>query len=40
VNEDCWGKAWMIAIAPDDPAAAEGLLDAAAYSAHLEEAAH
>src|SRR6187455_2961099 len=24
VNEDCWGKAWMIAITPDDPAAAAG----------------
>ena len=40
VNEDCWGKAWMIAITPDDPAAAAGLLDAAAYGAHLEESAH
>jgi glycine cleavage system H protein len=40
VNEDCWGKAWMIAITPDDPGAAAGLLDAAAYSAHLEESAH
>ena len=40
VNEDCWGKAWMIAIAPDDAGAAAELLDAAAYSAHLEESAH
>jgi glycine cleavage system H protein len=40
VNEDCWGKAWMIAIAPDDANAAAGLLDAAAYSAHLEASAH
>ena len=40
VNEDCWGKAWMVAIVPDDAAAAAGLLDAAAYSAHLEQAAH
>jgi glycine cleavage system H protein len=40
VNEDCWGKAWMIAIAPDDAAAAGSLLDAAAYSKHLEESAH
>jgi hypothetical protein len=30
----------MIAITPDDPAAASGLLDAAGYSAHLEESAH
>jgi glycine cleavage system H protein len=40
VNEDCWGKAWMIAITPDDAGAAAELLDAAAYSAHLEESAH
>jgi hypothetical protein len=30
----------MIAIAPDDANAAAGLLDAAAYTAHLEESAH
>lgn len=40
VNEDCWGKAWMIAIAPDDASAAAGLLDPAAYTAHLEASAH
>ena len=40
VNEDCWGKAWMIAIEPDDAAAAGALLDAPAYSAFLEESAH
>ena len=40
VNEDCWGKAWMIAIAPDDAAAAGSLLDAAGYLAHLQESAH
>lgn len=40
VNEDCWGKGWMIAIAPDDAGAAAGLLDAAQYAKHLEESAH
>lgn len=40
VNEDCWGKAWMIAITPDDAGAAATLLDPAAYAAHLEESAH
>ncbi len=40
VNEDCWGKAWMIAITPDDAGAAAGLLEPAAYAAHLEESAH
>lgn len=40
VNEDCWGKAWMIAIEPDDAAAVGALLDAPAYSTFLEESAH
>lgn len=40
VNEDCWGKAWMIAITPDDAGSAAGLMDPAAYSAHLEASAH
>ncbi len=35
VNEDCYGKAWMIEIAPSD-ASAEGLLDVAAYKAHVD----
>ncbi len=41
VNDDCWGKGWMIAIeaaAPVDQAS--GLLDKAAYQRHLEESAH
>lgn len=40
VNEDCYGKAWMIAIVPDDAKAAEALLDAAAYTEHVRAAAH
>jgi glycine cleavage system H protein len=40
VNEDCYGKAWMVAIAPSDPKAVEGLMDAAKYSEHLKQAAH
>ena len=40
VNEDCYGKAWMIAIAPSDPAAVEGLMDAKAYGEYLKTAAH
>jgi glycine cleavage system H protein len=40
VNEDCFGKAWMIAIAPSDPAAAEALMDAKAYGEFLKTAAH
>jgi glycine cleavage system H protein len=34
VNEDCYGKAWMIAIAPEG--AATDLLDAAAYRTFLD----
>jgi len=40
VNEDCWDKAWMIAITPDDPKEYDGLLDAEAYRKLLEESAH
>jgi glycine cleavage system H protein len=40
VNEDCYGKAWMIAIAPTDPKAASALLDAAAYAEHVKSSAH
>ena len=38
VNEDCYGRAWMIAIAPEG--AAHELMDAAAYRKFLETAAH
>jgi glycine cleavage system H protein len=40
VNEDCYGKAWMIAIAPSDAKGIGALLDAAAYGAYLKTAAH
>ncbi len=40
VNEDCYGKAWMIAIAPSDPAAMSTLLDAPAYAAYLKAQGH
>ena len=40
VNEDCYGKAWMIAIAPTDPKATSALLDAAAYAEHVRASAH
>ncbi len=32
VNEDCYGKAWMIAIEPSSPADVDALLDAVSYS--------
>jgi glycine cleavage system H protein len=40
VNEDCYGKAWMVTIAPSDPKAVEGLMDAKAYGEYLKTAAH
>jgi glycine cleavage system H protein len=40
VNEDCFGKAWMIAIASSDPAAIDGLMDVKAYGELLKTAAH
>jgi glycine cleavage system H protein len=39
VNEDCYGKGWMVAIAPTDAGALAGLLDDGAY-AKVVEAAH
>ena len=40
VNEDCYGKAWMIAIAPADATAHEALMDAAPYGEYANAAAH
>jgi glycine cleavage system H protein len=37
VNDDCYGKAWMVAIKPSDPAVLDGLLDHAAYAELLKE---
>jgi glycine cleavage system H protein len=40
VNEDCYGKAWMVAIVPSDQGAHGALLDHAAYAKLLDEAKH
>ena len=40
VNEDCYGGAWMVVIAPQDPGELGKLLDAKAYGEHLKAAAH
>ncbi len=40
VNEDCYGKGWMIAIAPSDEAGTKGLLSATAYRELLKAEAH
>jgi glycine cleavage system H protein len=40
VNEDCYGKAWMVAIAPADASAIDQLMDAKSYGEFLKTAAH
>jgi glycine cleavage system H protein len=40
VNEDCYGKAWMIVVATADPKAADALMDAKAYGEYLKTSAH
>ncbi len=40
VNEDCYGKAWMIAIAPADRRALDGLMDAGGYGEYVKTAGH
>jgi glycine cleavage system H protein len=40
VNEDCYEGAWMIAVAPSDPAEVNTLLDAAGYTELLKTAGH
>ncbi|GAA0289052.1 glycine cleavage system protein GcvH [Kineococcus aurantiacus] len=35
VNTDPYGDGWMFTLTPEDPAQVEGLLDAAAYTAHV-----
>jgi glycine cleavage system H protein len=40
VNEDCYGGAWMVVIAPQDKAEVGKLLDAKAYGEHLKASAH
>jgi glycine cleavage system H protein len=40
VNEDVYGKGWMIAIAPADASAVEKLLDAKGYAEHVKASAH
>jgi len=40
INDDCWNKGWMIAIRPNSESDLDALLDAAAYSQHVEQADH
>jgi glycine cleavage system H protein len=40
VNDDCYGKGWMIVVECDTPSDVESLLTADAYLKHVEESAH
>ena len=40
VNDDCYHKAWMIAVTPSDPAELDALLDARGYADFLKTASH
>ncbi len=40
VNEDCYGKAWMVVIAAADGAEVAALMEPKAYAEHLKVAAH
>lgn len=37
VNQQPYGDGWLVLVTPADPAAVEGLMDAAAYRAFVEE---
>jgi glycine cleavage system H protein len=37
VNEQPYGDGWLLVVEPADPAALEGLMDAEAYQAFLQE---
>jgi glycine cleavage system H protein len=38
VNDDCYGKAWMVTIAVENPADLAALLEPAAYQKHVQAA--
>jgi glycine cleavage system H protein len=40
VNEDCYGKGWMVVIAPGDAKDVAALLDDKAYADYLKSVAH
>jgi glycine cleavage system H protein len=40
INTDPYGEGWLFRLKPADPAAADALLDGAAYTRFLEESAH
>lgn len=40
VNEDCYGKGWMVVIEATDPKALGELMDEKAYAEHVKASAH
>jgi glycine cleavage system H protein len=40
VNEDCYGKGWMVVLEVADEKVVDALLDEAAYDAHVKASAH
>ena len=40
VNDDCYGKAWMVVIEAADTSSMNQLLDEKAYAEHVKESAH
>jgi glycine cleavage system H protein len=40
INDDCYGKGWMIKIKPSKPAEMDKLMDVTAYDAHVKNSAH
>jgi glycine cleavage system H protein len=40
VNEDCYGKAWMVVVATTDRTAFDALMDATAYDEYVKTTAH
>jgi len=40
INNDCYTQGWIIAVKPSNPAEFEALLDAAAYTRHVESEHH
>jgi glycine cleavage system H protein len=40
VNEDCYGKGWMVVIEASEPRAVDQLLDDKAYAEHVKASAH
>ena len=37
VNEDCYGRGWLLVVKTSDPSELRALLDAAAYREHVDE---